>query len=76
MFFEMRAMHHSMPVVFPMDTQAITRLAVPMADRALVKPAEVMNLKVLLHISHMYRHFAAQQALDALCAPRVLLSVL
>ena len=65
-----------MPIIFPMDTQAIASLAVSVANRTLVKPPEVMNLKMLLHISHMYRHFAAEQALDALCAPRVLLSVL
>ena len=35
-----------------------------------------MDLKVLLHISHMYSHFAAQQTLNALCASRVLPGVL
>ena len=69
-------MHDSVSIVFTMDTQTITSLAVPVANRTLIKPPEVMNLKVLLHVAHMYGHFAAQQALDALCAPCVLLSVL
>jgi len=70
------SMYDSMPVIFPMNTQAIARLAVSVANRTLVKSPEMMHLKVLLHVSHMYRHFAAEQALDALCAPCVLLSVL
>ena len=47
-----------------------------MANRTFVKPPEMMDLKVLLHISHMYSHFAAQQTLNALCASRVLPGVL
>ena len=67
---------YSVTIVFTMDAQAITSLAVPMANRTLVKPPEVMNLKVLLHVAHMYSHFVAEQTLDALCAPCVLLRVL
>ena len=54
------SMYDSMSVIFPVNTQAIARLAVSVTNRTLVKPPEVMNLKVLLHVSHMYRHFAAE----------------
>jgi len=68
--------HDSVPIVFTMDTQAITSLAVSVANRTLVKPPEVMNFEMLFHVAHVYGHFRTEQALNALCAPCVLLSVL
>ena len=68
--------HDSVPIVFTMDTQAVTSLAVSVANRTLVKPPEVMNFEMLFHIAHVYGHFGTEQALNALCAPCVLLSVL
>ena len=70
------AMQDSVPIVFTMDTQAITSLAVSVANRTLVKPPEVMNFEMLFHVAHVYGHFRTEQALNALCAPCVLLSVL
>ena len=64
-----------MSIVFPVDAQAIPRFAVSMTNRALVEPAKVVHLKMLLHVAHVYSHFAAQKALNALSASSVLLCV-
>ena len=66
---------NSMSIVFPVDAQAIARFAVSMTNRALVEPAKVVHLKMLLHVAHVYSHFAAQKALNALSASSVLLCV-
>lgn len=57
-----------MLVISPVHTEAVPGLTVFEAHGALVGSPVVVHLEVLLHIANMNRHFATQQALDALGA--------